>query len=104
MARPSTFIHNDEAFEVCSIASSNATADNLPGPGRLLGNLYARLGVRLENGIGRVAILLGRGPEATSLKIQRIHSDQTLGYVTRRKKLRKNCGRLVQYMYDFFLD
>ena len=36
--------------EVCSIASSNETADDLLGPGRLLGNLYSHLGDRLEEG------------------------------------------------------
>lgn len=88
----------DVAYEICSFASSNETADNLPGPGRLLGNLYSLVGTRIENRLGKVAVRLGRGPAATTMKIQRIRDDQSLGYFARRRQLRKNCNRLVRYM------
>lgn len=39
----------------CSAIDPNETSDNLPGHGRLLGNLYASIGSRLENILGRNA-------------------------------------------------
>lgn len=63
MQSTTTFLNADE-YELCSIASSNETADDMPGPGRLLGNLYDDAGRRLENGLGRVAIQMGRRPRA----------------------------------------
>lgn len=60
MANASASPASDVDYELCSIASSNETADNLPGPGRLLGNLYDNAGRRLENGLGRVARRMGR--------------------------------------------
>ena len=100
MALPNTLSRSDEACEVCSLVpstTSTETANDLPGPGRLLGNLYSYLGMRVENGLGRVAVLRGRGPEATALEIRRILTDQSLGYAGRRKKLRKKCDRLARY-------
>lgn len=61
MQNTSTSLDAD-VYELCSIASSNETADNLPGPGRLLGNLYDSAGRRLEGGLGRVAVQMGHGP------------------------------------------
>lgn len=88
----------DVIYEICSFASSNETVDNLPGPGRLLGNLYTFLGIRMESGLGRVAVRMGRGPTATAIKIQRLRDNRSLGYSSRRNKLKKGCNRLVRYM------
>ena len=49
-----TYELSDEYYE-CSIASPNETADDLPGHGRLLGNVYVFLGRHLEHGVGMVA-------------------------------------------------
>lgn len=65
MQTTSTFLDADVDYELCSIASSNETADNLPGPGRLLGKLYDSAGQRLENGLGRVAVRIVRASQAT---------------------------------------
>lgn len=61
-------------YELCSLASSNETADNLPGPGRLLGNLYEGIGRRLENGLGRVAVRMGLNPHIMAMSNQGITS------------------------------
>lgn len=92
--------HDDSSveYELCSIASSNETMDDLPGPGRILGNLYTSARRRLENGIGRLAVRMGRGPNVTALKIQRILENKSLRPLTRHKKLKKNCKRLSRYV------
>lgn len=94
--RPPSF-QDEYTYEVCSIASSTETADNLPGPGRLLGNLYSSAGIRIVNRLCRVAVQLGRGPEATALKIRAIKDDPSLGHFSRRKELKKKCNRLARY-------
>ena len=55
--------------EVLSIASSNMTEDDRPGPGRILGNVYSKLGRRLEGFIGLFAERRGSGPCALALRI-----------------------------------
>ena len=42
--------------------TTNATADNLPGPGRNLGNLYSFLGQPLERHINKIAWKLAPKP------------------------------------------
>ena len=91
-------MNSDVEYECCSIASTNATVDNLPGPGRLLGNLYSSAGRRLEDGLGRVASRMGYGPNAMSMKIQELLEDKSLRSFTRRKKLKKKCKDLAQYV------
>lgn len=41
-------------YSYFSTVSMNYTASNLPGPGRLLGNLYSKAGSALERGLGRL--------------------------------------------------
>lgn len=91
-------------YEVCSLTSSAETADDLPGPGRLLGNLYSFIGRKFENRVGSVVVRMGYGPTVSALKIQRIEEDQSLCYSVRRKKLRKNCKLLAQYLRYTFLQ
>lgn len=47
------------------------TADDQPGAGRLLGNLYVALGNPLERKLGILAGKLGYGPRATAVKIDK---------------------------------
>lgn len=89
---------SDVEYEICSIASSTETADNLPGPGRLLGNLYTGAGRRLEDEFGRIAALMGYGPNAMSMKIQKLLMDKSLRAFSRRKKLKKKCKDLARYV------
>ena len=53
-------------------SSTNDTASNLPGPGRLLGNVYSYAGRRLERAVGIVAHKSGFGPNATYQKMQEL--------------------------------
>lgn len=94
------FDNEVDAYECCSIASSNETADDLPGPGRLLGNLYVSTGKRFENGLGMVAVRMGHGPHVLALKIQKILDNKRppSRNFNRRKKLRKTCQSLARYI------
>lgn len=49
--------------------STNSTASNLIGTGRVLGNLYGAAGLRLERTLGDFAHRAGFGPEAIYAKI-----------------------------------
>lgn len=97
-----------------SSIDSNATADNLPGPGRNLGLLLAYLGPKLERGVGAFAARCGYGPDkvADAIARLRLHHQRTICdmYVTEveesgislkesdMKKLKKKCERLVRYI------
>jgi len=96
-----------------SSIDSNATADNLPGPGRTLGLFFAYLGRNLERGMGALAARRGYGPDAVADAIAclRVHHQRTIcdmyiaeveqsGAVfegSRRRKLEKKCKKLVRY-------
>lgn len=54
-----------------SIISSNMTEDNLPGPGRILGNVYASLGRRSVGILNSLANLAGLGPHAVELRVRK---------------------------------
>ena len=56
--------------------STNDTASNLPGPGRLLGNAYSYAGRRLERAVGAVVHKAGLGPNATYSKIQDLYGTE----------------------------
>lgn len=64
-------IHETLSDDNLSIStySTNATAPNLPGTGRVLGNLYESSGKRLERALGDIARKAGFGPEAVYEKI-----------------------------------
>lgn len=74
-------INDDDSSDYCStrgayiytsVSSTNDTASNLPGPGRVLGNVYSSAGRRLERAVGVVAHKAGFGPNATYKKIQEL--------------------------------
>jgi len=96
-----------------SSVDSDATADNLPGPGRNLGLLLGYLGRKLERGIGTFAARCGHGPDAVADAIARLRLhhkrsisdmyivDTTQSKITLKKsdmkKLRKKCNALSRY-------
>lgn len=94
----SDFFDADVNYELCSAVSSNETADNLPGPGRNLGNLYISAGRKLENGFEMTAVRMGRGPNAIAVKIQMILEDKSLRSSARRKKIKRKCKSLARYI------
>lgn len=49
--------------------STNYTASNIPGPGRLLGLFYRKVGHQIEQGLGYLADRAGFGPCAVALDI-----------------------------------
>ncbi|KAI5120939.1 hypothetical protein M0805_001644 [Coniferiporia weirii] len=84
--------------------STNATADNLPGPGRIIGNIYGSLGRLLEIQAGRIAETLGRGPHVTAIRIQRrreVIASASLSKLptikAENERLEKDCKRMLKY-------
>lgn len=59
-------------FDTGLTASTNATAPNLPGPGRNVGRLFDWLGGRLESFINKHASQIGCGPQAVADEIRRL--------------------------------
>jgi hypothetical protein len=51
---------------------STATASNLPGPGRFIGNLYSRGDRILERSMSLIAHKLRYGPYAVSFRMHRL--------------------------------
>ncbi|KAH8107619.1 hypothetical protein DFH11DRAFT_1168433 [Phellopilus nigrolimitatus] len=87
--------------------STNATADNLPGPGRTLGLFYSSAGRHLEVQLGKIAGRLGRGPQATAVRIKK--NSEVVTFVSvlplpismvkfKAKKIEKDCKLLLRYV------
>ncbi|KLO08599.1 hypothetical protein SCHPADRAFT_944316 [Schizopora paradoxa] len=97
------------ALSRSSSISTNATASNLPGPGRTLDLLLQWLGKGLESFLNKRAIKLNLGPEAVARDIRRIIGIEEINafslYASQRapltkaqeKCLRKLCTRLLKY-------
>ena len=89
--------------------STNATAPNLPGPGRLLGLLLDRLGKGLESSVNQGAGRLGMGPEAVAREIRQLRRHETMtigerysssrGPLSKReaRTLKQRCEKLLKY-------
>lgn len=96
--------------------STNETASNRPGAGRLLGRLYDIGGQKLESNLNFVATRAGRGPDARFNKILSMLSEngltaealridaaahrnaqQILSLIIEKKKLETECKRLLKY-------
>lgn len=90
-------------WEITSEASTNATTDNNPGPGRLLGQFYSSLGLKVEDGIGRIAVRMGRGPRTTAIRIRKEHDlARTRSILLSDKderRVRKYSQRLARYAW-----
>ncbi len=92
-----------------SSIASDATADNLPGPGRNVGRLFTWLGRRLESMINTTAGQMNLGPEAVAEKIRLLCRHYETSEVERltssvgplskaeRKRLNKLCKKLLKY-------
>lgn len=86
--------------------STNITADNLVGAGRVLGNVYVFLGNRLEGRLGASAEKLGYGPQASATKVQRHRQlmastledpELQTSFDMDNKEVLKHCRKLLQY-------
>ncbi|THG98318.1 hypothetical protein EW145_g7446 [Phellinidium pouzarii] len=103
---------DQESYYACSTLSSNMTADNLPGAGRILGNVYSFLGRYLKSMAGRAAERLGYGPRVTAIRIQKRHKvirDASRGHLSwtscspeeikaKVKKVENDCKLILKYV------
>lgn len=99
-----------------STVSSDKTETNIPGTGRILGNLYTTGGKALESYMNKRAIRAGRGPDASAKRIRQHiigepYPDELLLYLQIKTKgreehlflenelvLYKECLRLLGYV------
>ena len=100
----------DESESESSLAS-DATAPNLPGPGRTVGLLLDWLGTRLEVLVNRIAIRNGHGPAEIAREIRRLRHHRETSFQSRlegalnsdslsnaeMRSLRRLCDRLLKY-------
>lgn len=65
------FLADDDStiYTYFSTESSNYTMSNLPGPGRLLGNLFSSAGSTLERSLKKLACRTGLGSFAKARKV-----------------------------------
>ncbi|KAI5121793.1 hypothetical protein M0805_009785 [Coniferiporia weirii] len=112
LATPTTAGVEQTSLVTYSSASSNATADNLVGPGRILGNVYGFAGRRLERRLGSIADQMGYGPRATAVRIERRravitsaskseYAELTLSPAAikaKSEKVEKDCRRMLKYI------
>ncbi|THH06233.1 hypothetical protein EW145_g4225 [Phellinidium pouzarii] len=97
-----------ESVYTYSSISTNATADNLPGPGRTLDLFYNFAGRLLERRLNTVAEELGYGPRATAQRIQtrrailasaKYETALPMTVVKRKnEKIEKDCRKLIKYL------
>ena len=86
--------------DVVEVESSNETASDLPGPGRLLGKVYELCGKRLEHAINIIAKHTGSGPRVVAERIIGRHQEcLELGCYDKRdeKVQRQDCKKLIRY-------
>lgn len=88
---------------------TNATAPNLPGPGRTLGLMLDMLGKRLESSLNKRAVKRGLGPEsvARNIRLFRRHHEMSISErysaaseeisSKEKKRLTKRCKILLRY-------
>lgn len=79
--------------------STNATNSDRPGPGRVIGNVYSRLGQRLEGFLDGIAVRNGAGPSPVTGRISsdlQVDSDSTNATDSDRPGL----GRVVGNVYS----
>lgn len=105
---------NPDAMRSYDTISTNATADNLPGPGRVLDLAYQRGGRILEFYLSRVANRAGFGPDAVVRRIEKqsgsavikhgrmsgVFNDQLLDLaeLADSKQIEEACRRLLDYV------
>lgn len=96
--------------DTLSTVSTNATAPNLPGPGRNIGLLLDRVGKHVETIFNKCATRFKMGPVATARKIRQLRRYDELTVQERyslppmqlpkseAKKLRRYCDKLLKFI------
>lgn len=84
--------------------SRNETVSDIPGPGRLLGKVYAKLGRNLEAVLNLAAHSVGTGPVSTAKEIEGLAQmlkgtscENKVIVMKLEEKLKKSCKVLVKY-------
>ncbi|KLO08850.1 hypothetical protein SCHPADRAFT_592897 [Schizopora paradoxa] len=118
LCEPTHAPHNPHAMEYnyytplarTDTVSTNATAPNLPGPGRNLGLLLDRVGKQVESFMNKCANQSGMGPVATAREIRQLRRYEDLTVQERyslpplqvpkreAKKLKKRCDKLLKFV------
>lgn len=92
-----------------SAESRNETVSNIPGPGRLLGKVYAKLGRNFEAAMSLIARSMRRGPIPTASKIEQLmltlkdpdhplfSGNKLVAVKKLEKELEQNCRLLVKH-------
>lgn len=93
------FERDDITYSFTSTWSSNYTMSNLPGPGRLLGNLYSRAGSSLERSLRKLANQTGLGGYA---KAKDVMTRSCFVIVNSRpvedpREVEKACDNILRY-------
>lgn len=101
MPGANTRLVHPEGVDIVSIESANATESDRPGPGRILGNVYSRLGRRVEVVLNDLARRRGLGPEAVALRVKnRLETapGEAAHYIDKeRAKQSKDLKKLIRY-------
>lgn len=92
-----------------STVSSDETGTNLPGTGRLLGNLYSAGGGMLESRLNKIAIESGRGPDACAERIRKAvigepYLDEELMYMNVKIRDRWKAKDLLEHERVLFSE
>lgn len=102
--------------DTISSIASDATASNLPGPGRTVGLLFDWLGNRFEVFLNKMATRRGLGPTATAREIRRLRRHYDTSFQSRLatalcslpqaevRTLKKLCDKLLKYTRYVFRD
>ena len=101
---------NDVELLSLESPSSNATASDIPGPGRVLGNVFSFLGKRLERAMESFAMRRGYGPQNVARRIrERLDTYQPWHHrsleniqISRnydKKNLEKDLRQLIRYAW-----
>lgn len=108
MPSPEARCYYPKDVDIVSVVSLNITKDNLPGPGRILGNGYNSLGRRLEGCLNWLAERRGSGPKAVLLRVlerekvrcrrEDYHSNLSVPYTQKEAaNQRKDVNKLIRY-------
>lgn len=88
----------EDDYELCSIALSDDTADDLVGPGRILGNVYSHFGRKVERVLGNVAEKMAYGPRATAKRLKLYYQTGFKSSRARHKIIERDCNRMGRYV------
>lgn len=74
------------------------TESDLPGPGRILGNVYSNLGLIAEHVLSLIAVRMGRGPRQTADKQLKLIQEDSSRKPADLGKVQKVGKRLLKYL------